>query len=129
MITSRHWSEKWVGVPYAEGNCLEFVARVLREEFGVDKKLPASHEHERLCAEIFNDREAYAVRLPEGAELTDGTVVALRPGAAVMHVGVVVVLTEVHILHNSAGHGSSVLQPLRLVRRLMKVEGFYDARN
>jgi hypothetical protein len=126
----KHWSEKWVGVPYSEGNCLEFVARVLREQFGIDKKLPALHEHELLCQELFTDRANYAVRLPDDAQLEDGVVVALRPGAAVMHVGVLVVgPTELHVLHNSVNHGSSVLQPLRLVRRLMRVEGFYDARN
>lgn len=126
----KNWSEKWVGTPYAQGNCLEFVARVLREEFGIDKKLPALHEHERICASVFDERNQYAKRLKDGEELKDGLVVLLKPGAVVMHVGVLVMsLPEPHILHNTSIHGSSVLQPLRMIRRLMKIEGFYDAKN
>ena len=47
-----------------------------------------------------------------------------------MHVGVLVDdMAEPYLLHNMKSHGSSVLQPLRLVRRLMRIEGYYDARH
>lgn len=129
-MRTQSWAEKWVGVPYAHGHCLDFVVRVLREEFGVEKKTPALHEHELLCARVFDNRESYARKLPDGEQLRDGLVVLLRPGAEVMHVGLLVLdLPEPHLLHSTAAHGSSVLQPLRLVRRWMKIEGYYDARD
>ncbi len=119
-----------MGIPYSQGNCLDFVARVLREEFGIEKKLPALHEHERICSTVFESRDEYAKRVEDGEPLEDGLVVLLKPGAAVMHVGVLVAsLPEPHILHNTSSHGSSVLQPLRMIRRLMKIEGFYNAKN
>ena len=124
----RSWAEKWIGTPYSQGHCLDFVVRVLHEEFGVNKTLPQLHEHELLCAQVFDRRESYARRLQEGEALRDGLVVAMRPGAEVMHVGVLVLdLLEPHVLHNTAAHGSAVLQPLRMVRRWMKIEGYYDA--
>ena len=122
------WAEKWIGTPYAEGHCLEFVARVLREEFGVNKTLPQLHEHDLLCAQVFDDRASYARRLDASEPLRDGLVLAMRPGAEVMHVGLLVLdLPEPCVLHNTAAHGSAALQPLRLVRRWMKIEGYYDA--
>jgi hypothetical protein len=123
------WAEKWIGIPYSEGHCLDFVVRVLRDEFGIDKKMPALHEHELLCANIFDSRDSYSRRLDEGESLTDGLVVLMRPGAAVMHVGLLVLDgPEPAVLHNMRSHGSSVLQPLRVMRRWMKVEGYYEAR-
>lgn len=123
------WAEKWVGIPYSEGHCLDFVVRVLHEEFGVTKKPPAIHEHDRLCRHVFDESAQYARRLATGEPLSNGLVALLRPGAEVMHVGLIVLdLPEPHVLHTTASHGSSVLQPLRTVRRWMKIEGYYDAR-
>ena len=125
----KSWAEKWIGTPYSEGHCLEFVVRVLREEFGVQKKLPSLHEHELLCANMLDARDSYARRLSDGEPLKDGLVVAMRPGAAVMHVGLLVLDgPEPAVLHNMASHGSAALQPLRAVRRWMKIEGYYEAR-
>lgn len=122
------WAEKWIGVPYSQAHCLEFVVMVLREEFGISKSMPQLHQHAALCESVFSERDSYAERVEDGAQLKDGLVVLMRPGADVMHVGLLVLdLPEPYVLHNTAAHGSSVLQPLRMVRRWMKIEGYYDA--
>lgn len=114
------WAQPFIGVHYE--SCIHMVRDVMRIQFGIHKDLPALENH----AALMDRRQEWASVVPAGQPLADGMVVLMRPGSPVMHAGVLCLdAPEPHILHTAESPGVAVLQPLRLLRRVMRIENFY----
>lgn len=123
-----HWSGKWLGRPWVEGSyqCEDFVAEVLREEFGLD--VPKSlRRDERSWDRQLSEHAARCwspIRVPcDGdAALMISTAAA---GRRFYHVGVCAGGRPLLVLHCPRG-GASVLQLLgELAAHGLRLEGWY----
>lgn len=115
--------QKYIGIAYEQMNCLEFVQYILSEEFGKSLVLPASCLHEEITEFMYANRSGLAIEVT--GDIESGDVVLFKPGASVMHVGVIInEPLEPYVLHSRLGVGSCY-NPLRIVARQMKVSGFY----
>ena len=115
------WSSKYLGTQYA--SCIHLVQAVVDQEFGIKKNLPYIDNH----AYLMECRTEWARRVPPGQPLRDGMVVLLRPDSPVMHAGVLCLkATEPSLLHVMTAPGPAVLQSLRILGRVMKIEGIYE---
>lgn len=114
------WTTKYIGKEYE--SCIHMVQDVLAKEFKIKKDLPALDNH----AALMERRREWARRWPPGTPLRNGLIVLMRPDAEVMHAGILCLLPEPYVLHTVTKPGPVMLQPTRLVQRLMKFEGIYE---
>jgi hypothetical protein len=115
------WATKYVGKEFA--SCIHLVQYVTAREFGIEKDLPDIENH----AALMERRREWAQRVPPGVPLRDGLVVLMRPDSPLLHAGLLCLDTpEPTLLHTAHKPGSAVLQPMRIVRRVMKIEGIYE---
>lgn len=123
-----HWSEKYVGKPYIEGqfDCAHFVELVLREQFGRELNLPKEHagEYRAQQRQIDAEKAQYAepVAIPREG---DGVLIVSRGRAE--HLGV---YCEIHgtsyVLHNFRAAGRVCLHRIRsLPAQGMALAGYY----
>ena len=127
---NRHWAEAWLGRPWIAGehDCADFVADVLREQFGLTLTMPAHAQTVRGW-----DRQIAALK-GDYAELTaspqDGDgVLMVAQGARRLrryHLGLWAGIGGVaHVLHCQEVAGS-ILHPIRdLSLRALELEGVY----
>lgn len=131
---TRHWSQNHIGIPYAECNCAQLVARVLRTEFGrsdLASELEGFPEH--LANTQARSEAIYLHRFDLGQDIeqpVDGAGVVLQVGNKLQHIGMIALIgngTEPWVLHTTPKSGS-VLERLGRVMRLYKVQGYYTWR-
>ena len=124
-----HWTRKWLGRPWIAGSyqCEDFVAEVLREEFGLDvpKGLRGADERgwDRQLA-----RHAMRCWSPADAPVDGDAVLMVSTAAAgrrFYHAGVHVAGRPPAVLHCPRG-GTSVCQPVtELAAHGLRLEGTY----
>ncbi|MCY4548113.1 MAG: hypothetical protein OXC28_07085 [Defluviicoccus sp.] len=124
-----HWTARWLGREWIAGryHCADFVAEVLRAEFGIALDLPAAaatrEARDRQVETLRGDHAVPTIAPREG----DGVLMTeagsrRRPR---YHLGIYVEAGEPHVLHCPAGTGA-VLHPVRGIEaRGLAVEGFY----
>ncbi len=123
-----HWSERYVGQPYVPGenDCAELAARVQREVFGREIRLPS----ERACGLRGLSAQIGAARDDYGAPTDapeDGDAVLMTGRGRLSHVGVYCLIEDVPwVLHAMKRAGQVVRHRLReLPAQGLTVEGFY----
>lgn len=123
-----HWSDRYVGLPYVPetGDCVALAARVSREVFGHDPRLPGSHATtlRAQTAQILEHRDVLAVRIEQP---TDGCPALFIGRGRLCHAGVMCWLAgEWWVLHADQAAGAVIRQRLRDMTRLhYKIEGYY----
>ena len=127
---NKHWAEAWLGRPWIAGehDCADFVADVLREQFGRTLAMPAHAQSVRgWDRQIASLREQYAI--PTIAPQDGDGVLMVAKGARRLrryHLGLWAGIGGVaHVLHCQDGAGS-ILHPIRdLSLRALELEGIY----
>lgn len=121
-----HWSDAYLGLPYAEADCAALATRVRLEVFGVP--LPAAQAEIRAASPLGRARQVqqaldgHRVEQPE-----EGDLVLMHCRGRPSHVGVLARIGGIdHVLHAMKNHGSTCLHRLRDLRRIgLDVEGYY----
>lgn len=123
----RHWSERYVGMPYAEADCAELAARVQREVFGRVILLPSERRPglRGLTRQIETLKGDYATRTDSPA---DGDGVLMVSRGRIEHVGVYCEIGSApYVLHAMRSAGQVVLHRARdLSHQGLTVEGYYQ---
>lgn len=125
---SAHWSDKYVGLPYieVEQDCAALAARVQREAFGREIRLPSERCHglRSLSAQIVSLRDDYGK--PTEAPV-DGDAVLMIGRGRLSHIGVYCVIDDApYVLHAMRNAHQVVRHRLReLPNQGLAVEGFY----
>ena len=151
-MTGAHWAEAWLGRPWIAGehDCADFVAEVLRAEFGRALDLPvhvapeargSAGARERATSvrgwdrQIATLRDEYASRVVPEARGTlsapqdgDGVLMVARGARRLRryHLGLWAGIGGIaHVLHCQEAAGS-ILHPIRdLGLRALELEGIY----
>lgn len=121
-----HWSERYVGIPYAEADCAELAARVQREVFAREIHIPT----ERGCGlrgltrQIERLKDDYAARTDSPTE-GDGVLMVSR--GRLEHIGIYCdIAGTAYVLHAMRSAGQVVLHRIRdLAHQGLAVEGYY----
>ena len=130
MTGHLHWAEAWLGRPWVAGehDCADFVAEVLRVEFGRALDLPIHAQSVRgWDRQIASLRADYA--MPTRSPQDGDGVLMVAMGARRLrryHLGLWAGIGGVaHVLHCQDGAGS-ILHPIRdLSLRALELEGIY----
>ncbi|MCL1962368.1 MAG: hypothetical protein FWG56_11500 [Desulfovibrionaceae bacterium] len=121
-----HWSDHYIGIPYAQMDCAQLVEKVLREQFATTVIWPFQRDDdlERYSGLIVQHRDEF-VRPIDVPRDGCGVLMFFRGRSA--HMGLYALMGgQGYVLHSDAIFGASVRMPLERVRRLYKIEGFYD---
>lgn len=120
-----HWSDRYLNIPYSECDCAELAARVAREVFSVEVRLPTERstsrgERSRTIGDLKADFAA-RVKAPN-----DGDPILMMRGS-LYHVGVSCVIGgRLWVLHNTSNtEGSTRLRFGQLADFGYVTEGFY----
>lgn len=123
-----HWSERYVGERYVKDSldCAAWVARIEREQFGRDIRLPSERAQglRSRSRQIESERDRFAERTHEPQE---GDAVLMISRGDLWHIGIYCVIgAEPWVLHAIQKFGSVVLHRIRdLADRGLKLEGYY----
>jgi hypothetical protein len=119
-----HWSDAYLGTPYATADCGQLAAQIGVELFGA--KLPAHPHPTGPTAHAEALREVVQQHLVPATEPADGQPVVMRRGHF-WHVGVVCKLGRGWwVLHALRHPGRAVRTPLARVAELgLQIEGHY----
>lgn len=124
-----HWTAKWLGRPWVAGSyqCEDFVAEVLREEFGLDVPKGLRGAEERSWDRQLSEHAARCWALTVSPADGDGALMisTAAAGRRFYHVGVYVAARPALVLHCPRG-GASVLQLVgELGAHALRLEGVY----
>lgn len=123
-----HWSDKYVGAPYIEGekDCAYYVELILREVFGREVRLPS--ERWQGVRGLSNQIHAYKsdYSLPIAAP-ADGCGVLMVGRGRMNHLGLYCLIDGLpYVLHAQRNAGQVTRHKLReLPNQGLTVEGFY----
>ena len=121
----KHWTDKYIGVPYEKKNCAQLVADVYSDVFDIDVVLPEIPQTLLSRSRVIDGEMLKYKRLNTPSE---GCCVLMKSRGVASHIGVFTTIGVTgHVLHAMQNHGSSVLTPIAKMRFLgLKIEGFYD---
>lgn len=122
-----HWTDQYVGLPYAKADCAELCARVAQEVFGHHVDIPTYRAHTgRDLVTMKNVMLDFVMPIDAPEE---GAVVVLRHGVDqhLWHVGTwTVIKGEAWVLHAVRNAGMALLtRACDLKRFLLHVDGYY----
>lgn len=121
-----HWSEHYVGLPYAEADCAELAQRVRREVFGQETGLPSERAASLrgLTVQIETLKADYAEPVTEPRE---GDAVLMVGRGRLDHIGIYCEINNTpYVLHAQRNAGHTVLHRLRELPGVgLRLEGFY----
>ena len=124
-----HWSDRYVGIPYATANCADLSQLAQRQEFG-------RHLHFPGCTGgVFERSALIRARSADFAEPidqpVDGCGVLFLVRGRLAHMGLYCAIDGVgYVLHTSSSFGSSTrIQLARMVPPSYKIEGWYAWRD
>jgi len=122
----QHWSDPYIGTPYAQYDCAAMAALVQREVFGREISLP-SDRAEGLRAQSRQLQDLQADYAQPVAQPIEGDAVLMRGRGRINHVGVYTVIGGVaYVLHAMKKPGHTCLHRLRDLHLYgLQVEGFY----
>lgn len=121
-----HWSDRYLGIPYAALNCAELVEKVQLEQFGRRIRFPKPERQNvfHYSAAIVSSSRDFAepVEVP-----SDGCAVLLFARGRIAHVGLYCLIgRESFLLHADSRFGSSCRIPMSRVQApLYRLEGYY----
>jgi hypothetical protein len=120
-----HWSDRYLGIPYAVADCAQLAERVRREVFGQDMRLPTER-----ASGTFGRSAQIGAHLSEYAARTDaprdGDGVLLYAHGRLQHIGLWCVIgDEPWVLHTVEGQGAHRLRLRDLARAGYRLEGVY----
>lgn len=97
---NKHWSEKYVMIPFIPYNCAGFVESILKQEFGCDIQFPQTtlnrNEDIKLMSKVIS-------KFTKTDNPEDGDVVLMNGSRESCHVGVFVKIKNVnYVLHTEA---------------------------
>ena len=118
------WSDKYIGIPYADMNCGALVNHVMRAEFGIELNLPVDNSGNIFSnsATVTNHKDSVARRI---ITPFDGCGVLMLARGRMAHVGVYVAHGAGFVLHAHSGFKTSVCQPIGSLHDVI-IEGFYQ---
>jgi hypothetical protein len=124
-----HWSNKYIGIPYSDRNCVQLVADVLECEFGLLKTandLRGFPEHNDNCSArskaIKNEHKNYATLTNNPI---DGDVIILSSGGRLQHIGILAIVNDKHWCLHATKVGA-VLQPIDRILNKYIIIGYYN---
>jgi hypothetical protein len=121
-----HWSQRYVGMAYAQADCAALFERVQREVFGRDVRLPSERASgiRGLSRQIDAHRFEYAV--PTAAP-NDGDGVLMIGRGQLNHIGVYCLIDDhAYVLHAMRSAGYTVRHAVReLIHAGLRIEGYY----
>lgn len=118
------WSDKYIGIPYADMNCGALVKHVMQAEFGRTINLPTDNSGNIFSnsATVINHKDSVARRI---ALPVDGCPVLMLARGRMAHVGLYVAQGAGYILHAHSGFKTSVCQPIGSLHDVI-IEGYYE---
>ena len=123
---AEHWAQTYVGLPYSEYDCAQLAARVQRDIFGRDIRLPTSRGPGlRGISRQIDDLQAdYAAPVIEPVE---GDAVLMIGRGRINHIGVYCLIDgRPWVLHALRNVGHACLHRLRDLEGIgLHLEGFY----
>jgi hypothetical protein len=128
MVTTGHWSDKYVGEPYIQGvgDCAALAARVAKDEFSIEARIPLSHAVgvRDQAQQIMTTKDEIAVKIESAF---DGCPAIFISRGRACHVGVMCwIASDWWVLHADQTAGFVVRQRLRDMTRIKyALEGFY----
>jgi hypothetical protein len=128
------WVEKYIGVPYAELNCAELVARILLKEFGKHDEAYTLIMH-NTAGTSGNQRrklfEQHALDFCDAvteSEILTNDIVLLHSRAG-FHMGILICgHPQIKVLHTTKESGC-VAEYLNRLKQAYNIIGFYRLRN
>lgn len=121
-----NWTDKYIGVPYSEYDCAEFVEYVARKELGLDTAFPKT-ETRNLITRNQTLKGNLATFVERTSEPEDKQPV-LMSIMGVFHTGLCAYLNgEWYLLHNAADKKQSCLS--RLADYQKYIVGYYRFRS
>lgn len=126
MSGTAHWSQSFVGLPYAEADCAALAGRVQREIFGREVTLPSERAAglRSLSDQIESLKSDFATPVNDPR---DGDAVLMLARGRLRHIGVYCEINGTpYVLHAVRNAGQTCLHRLAdLGRYGLAVEGFY----
>ena len=122
----RHWSERYVGIPYSEHDCAQLCVKVQSEQFNNIINIPIKRPNGlRGVSDMISDLQddfAYSVLKPE-----EGDAVLMIGRGRLNHIGTACYINnQLHILHAMRNAGITVLHNnIALASVGLKIEGYY----
>ena len=124
-----HWSDKYIGLPYSDHNCAEFVAMVAFDHYNIDIVLPADMgkylrtQQKKINKHLFEYVDAQKLDDP-----IDGAICLMHGRKRHCHIGITVIINKIpYVLHSMTGCNSVVRhRVIDLHKFNLKVEGFYQ---
>ena len=125
-----HWSEKYIGQPYATNNadCARLLAKVRKEEFGLP--VPDDIEVERVASRLGRVGQMVDLVSAYGEKTynpKEGDAVLMLCRGRPSHIGAYCIVDgEPSVLHSMENAGMVVLHKIRELNRVfLSVEGYY----
>jgi hypothetical protein len=121
-----HWSDAYIDIPHADLDCAELVERVLREQFDYMVRWPhrTANDLEHRSGLIVQHRTDFARQIDAPH---DGCGVLMYFRGRRAHMGLYALIGGLgYVLHSDAIFGASVRMPVERVRRVYRIEGWYD---
>lgn len=123
-----HWSDKYIGLPYKDHNCAEFVALIARDHFDHDIVLPKNvgkflrAQQKQIQSSFYEYVQALPILEPE-----EGAVCLMHGRRRTCHIGIVIFINKVpYVLHSITGCNQVVRHKVTdLHKYQLEVEGFY----
>lgn len=124
----RHWTEKFISIPYQKYNCSKFVEHVLRTQFGIDYNFPQSEGTLFKQSQMIKDYLPFYCEKTENPE--EGDLVLMHGKRRMCHVGIFVpIKRSKYVLHSEVRMGTSALHNFNLLAGFgYSVEGVYKWR-
>lgn len=122
---SKHWSCKYISMPYLKYNCSKFIEFVLRDHFNIEYSFPQSE------GSLFYQSHQLKKHIPEYCIKTEnpkeGDLILMHGLRRMCHVGILVFIkNKPYVLHSESAMGCSCLHRLtELFNYGYSVEGYY----
>lgn len=123
----RHWSNKYLSIPYEKMNCAEFVEHVLRDNFNIDFKFPQNRgsifsQSAHLKSDFKNYVYPEKTNRPE-----EGDLVLMNGFRKMCHVGLLVRIKNIsYVLHSQKNLGCACIHRIDRIKDAgLSLEGVY----
>lgn len=126
MARPAHWTQRYIGLPYAQADCAELCVKVQREVFNRDIGLPTEREAglRGLSQQITDHQGDFAEPVPQPEE---GDAVLMIGRGRLNHIGTATFINgQLWVLHAMQNVGQAVLHTVNALEAMgLKVEGYY----
>ncbi len=126
MGNNRHWSQQYIGLPYAQADCAALCVKVQKEIFNRDIALPTGRESglRGISRQITSLQASYATPISAPEE---GDAVLMVGKGRLNHIGTATFINgQLWVLHAMRSAGQAVLHNINSLENMgLIVEGYY----